>query len=527
MKREAKESKPRKSIAPAKKLLSRKPAEVSGGASLKGQQVTIGGDVVGRDKIVAGGDVVQGDKLTHVTVNRGAIQIGTFSIPTLPMILGALVVTAGLILVGLSLRETPGPAKMPGGFNVAVAQFGQEDTSGKVQSSEEGQRLSRTVFEVLRQQTNEFSDIELRSLVQIWHDSLPTSEMGADIGLIDDEQDAAELAERIGADMVIYGNIDRQNNFIPKFYVSTKAKGEIDSHVTGHHTLGSKPIRVDPQTQLATGTDLATRARALFYLTIGLTYDAIGRSQDALNVYREAETQLQSWDEMGEGKEVLHFFLGQAALYLSQRQQGLALAPQLRQEAQRAFENGINSNPNYARPHVGLGSVYFLQALDTQPLSALLHSSNALRTAFDEYNRAQALAKQSADQQAEILATYSLGTAFLLQAGAYRSDGQIDAADEAFRQAIDIFDAVIASLRETNQQRLLGQAYQAQGTAYKESAKMWAEQGDQHRAATLVALARQIFDQCIALGDDSQDEVLLELIIRDRCVPQRRALENP
>jgi len=501
--------------------------EMDNGSSRLAESINAGGDVVGGDKIVAGGDVVQGDKITQVTVNRGAIQIGTFSIPTLPVVLGALVVTAGLIFVGLSVRETPGPAKMPGGFNVAVAQFGQEDTNGNVQSSEEGQRLSRTVFEVLRQQTSEFSDIELRSLVQIWHDSLPTSEMGTDIGLIADEQAAAELAERIGADMVIYGNIDPQNNFIPQFYVSTEAKGEIDSHVTGHHTLGSKPIRVDRQTQLATGTDLATRARALFYLTIGLTYDVIGRLQDALNVYREAETELQSWDELGEGKEVLHFFLGQAALYLSQQPEGLALAPQLRQEAQQAFENSINSNPDYARPHVGLGSVYYLQALDTQPLSALLHSSDALRTAFDEYNRALALAKQSADRQAETLATYSLGTAFYLQAGAYRSDGQIDAADEAFRQAIDTFDAVIASLRATNQQRLLGQAYQAQGTAYKESAKMWAEQGDQSRAATLVALARQSLDQCIALGDDSQDEVLLELIIRDLCVPQRRALENP
>jgi tetratricopeptide (TPR) repeat protein len=514
MKREAKRLSRRR--RPAPKPSEEQNVEISGGANIEADNVEIGGDVVGRDKIT-----------NVISVTRSAIHIGTLAIPTVPVVVAAILVTAGLVFVGVSVIGPPGPSKMTGGFNVAVAQFGQEDENGRVVPSEEGQRLSRTVFEVLREQTRAFSDIELRSQVQIWHDDLPNSEMGADIGLIADAQAAQALAGRLGADMVIYGAIDRQDDFIPRFYVTTEAKGEIDSNVTGHQALGSRPIQVNRATSLGAGTDLARRARALTYLTIGLTYDAFGRSEDSLAVYRDAETQLANWNETGEGKEVLYFFLGQAALYLSQQQEGLSQVGALRQQAQRAFENGIRSNPDYARPHVGLGSVYFLQAFDTRPLSALLGASDVLTKTFAEYNQALALAKQSADQQAEILTIYSLGTAKYLQGGAYKSDGQIDTADAAFRQAVDLIDSILASLKATNQQRLLGQAYQAQGSAYKELAKMWAEHGDSQKAAALVEQARQALDLCIALGIDSQDEVLRELIVRDQCVPQRASLDTP
>ena len=516
MKRELKKPERRKPAARVRKSPQEQNVEINGGANIEADNVEIGGDVVGRDKIT-----------NVISVTRSAIHIGTLAIPTLPVVIAAILVTAGLVFVGVSVIGPPGPSKMTGGFNVAVAQFGQEAENGQVVPSEEGQRLSRIVFGVLREQTDEFSDIELRSQVQIWHDDLANSEMGTDIGLIADEEAAQALAERLGADMVIYGAIDRQNNFVPKFYVTTEAKGAIDSYVAGHQALGSQPIRVDPDTSLGAGTDIARRARALTYLTIGLTYDVLGRSEDALQVYRDAETQLANWNETGEGKEVLYFFLGQAALYFSQQQAGLDQATELRQEAQRAFENGIRSNPEYARPHVGLGSVYYLQAFDTQPLSTLLGASDVLTQTFAEYNQALELAKQSNDQQAEILATYSLGTAQYLQGGAYKSDGQIDAADAAFRQAIDTLDSILASLKATNQQRLLGHAYQAQGSVFKELARMWAEQGDSQKAGVLIEQARQAFDQCIALSIDSRDKVLLELIIRGRCVPQRASLDMP
>jgi len=69
MKREEEKKKAsrQKPAAPARRLFRRKPAEASGGASLKGRQVTISGDVVGRDKVVAGEDVV--------IVRKGGINI--------------------------------------------------------------------------------------------------------------------------------------------------------------------------------------------------------------------------------------------------------------------------------------------------------------------------------------------------------------------------------------------------------------------------------------------------------------------
>lgn len=129
----------------------------SGGVDFAGD-AEIHGDVIGRDKI------------TTVSVNKNVIQIGTLVMPTVPVAIAAVLVSVIAILAGLrllGLTDPVGPSRMPGGFNVAVAEFGKEDTSGQVSSSEDGQRLSRAVFDTLQAQIVEFEDKAIGSRIVV------------------------------------------------------------------------------------------------------------------------------------------------------------------------------------------------------------------------------------------------------------------------------------------------------------------------------------------------------------------------
>jgi tetratricopeptide (TPR) repeat protein len=486
----------------------------SGGVNISGEHVEVEGDVVGRDKIVT-------DSRTQA-IGKNIVQIGTLVIPTVPVVAVLALLGLVVIVVGVSLSgsaggprpaETPGPTRMRGGFNVIVAEFGQVGADGKLQPSEIGQQVSLQVFNALVAQKDQFTDAIVKSSMEIWHAAPPITG-----GLVVDEAAAAQLAERVNASMVIYGNLDSQNGLTPQFYVSPQVRGDIDSLVTGHHALGDKPIRVDPAAPLDGNVALATRTSALLYLSMGLTYNLIGNPEQALEVYRQAQTQLKSWNEKGEGKEVLYFFAGQAALYWQQKTSGPEAAD-LDQEAQTAFEKALFSNSSYARAEVGLGDVYFLRAQRQQPPQLILETPD-LKNAFDHYQNALKLAGQSSDAQAGILARISLGTAYYLWGGAYWHNNQYAEAHDSLDAAIKTIETTLAPLNEMNQYRLLGQAYLAQGAAYTMQARIWAEQNDQSQSVTFFEQARQAYQKCIDQGARAPgDKILTELVIGDKCKP--------
>jgi hypothetical protein len=116
---------------------------------------------------------------------------------------------------------------------------------------------------------------------------------------------------RIGAHMVIYGVLDAQGGFVPQFYVVPEARGQIAGMSPGNFQLGADPIRFSGSSTFKANVSLQSRASALFYLIMGMTYDFLGLTDQSLEIYREAGDQLKSWAEKGQGKEVLYFLWGQ------------------------------------------------------------------------------------------------------------------------------------------------------------------------------------------------------------------------
>src|SRR6185295_15698705 len=89
-------------------------------------------------------------------------------------------------------------------LRVAVAQIGQKDANGQIHPSADGEQLSRWIAGSLK---DEYDNLpaDLKGKVQLWHDDLPLTEKGAEIGLIGDAVEAAAKAGDLNANLVIYG----------------------------------------------------------------------------------------------------------------------------------------------------------------------------------------------------------------------------------------------------------------------------------------------------------------------------------
>ncbi len=106
MKREARKPSRRKPARSTRQGAKGHTTNVSGGADLKGQNIGIGGDVVGRDKMVAGDDIVvvgKGGQLVNINLPRSVqIAIGTAA--------------AAIVLIAVAIVTRPQPVVVNGSF---------------------------------------------------------------------------------------------------------------------------------------------------------------------------------------------------------------------------------------------------------------------------------------------------------------------------------------------------------------------------------------------------------------------------
>jgi tetratricopeptide (TPR) repeat protein len=487
---------------------------------------------------------------SRFTIGSNFIQIGTLTIPAVPLILIAL---SALGLFGvvsyaalaptptptLMPTPTPGPTRMSGLFNVAVAQFGEVNSKGHVQASSTGTQLSQWIFEGLKLEFDNLPlDLRKEFQPQLWHDSLGPTEKGIPLGPIlgdtpEARKEAAQkLAATIGADVIIYGNLALNQDpatFTPEFYVAG-LKYQADE-VEGRHQLGA-PIPVQPpldpndrQANRALNRKLALRAEALSRFTIGLMYDLEGASSDALAVFEAMEQDLADWQEKDEGKEILYYFIGRQALFLSRNTAEAAKVGQsvdeLIIEAEKYFQLALDSKADYSRARIGLASAYYQRA-QLRPAEERL-STPDLANAIKEYQQALAEAVQSADTLTASKAHVGLGVAYRLKGEAYYLTGADEDANFLFNQAIEKLETALPVLAEAGQFRLMGQAYLTLGVAYAQQARIKQDQGDKVASMALYEQALTAYDRCIAQKEQAPNHrVLTEEIIAGACQPYRQ-----
>lgn len=466
-----------------------------------------------------------GQNARGVVVGKNIVQIGTLVVPTLPLLALPVLVLLAAAAYGLS---SLGPARMTGSFNLAVAGFGQADASGRVRPSETGTQLSLRLFEGLQSEFENLPPgVSQDFRWQIWHDSQPLTEKRVRLGLVsgespaEREQAACRLAGRINAHVIIYGNLPPPGTaepFQPEFAICEHPELRVDTQeIAGsYQSSAGIPSQIldrlgNVSADLAVNITLNAWSRSLAAFTIGILYDLQGRPDLALDIFEQARDAMGA--EVGAGAEVLWFFIGRENLFLERLP-----------EARSAFEQALSLNPGYARAHIGLGGIYYLQALQQPPIERL--DSPDLEQAIQAYQQAIAAAPDSPGALLAEKGQVALAGSYLLQGEAYREHADFTSAQEAFDAAIEAVLPVISILSAENQYRLLAQAHQTLGAAYHEQGHLHLLMGEPAASRVYFEQAIEQYEACIRQKDMAfEDAILRTKVVDALCIPYRQAAE--
>jgi tetratricopeptide (TPR) repeat protein len=232
------------------------------------------------------------------------------------------------------------PRWMDGEFNIAVAEFNQPAASA---NSRVAPVASQMIFEFL---DREYQLSRFGGDVQVIHDK---------IGFISDANDAEDLARKVNAHLVIYGDvnvIDGHALISPRFYVADTYRSDV-GELTGQHKV-LLPVEFDTteliQYESEVNRELRQRSALLIEFTKGLSYLALDNLEPALRSIENAINVASKYDDF-EGKEVLYLFAAIAARRMGDF------------ETARSFivDQALDLNSSYGRAYIALGNIYYEQ----------------------------------------------------------------------------------------------------------------------------------------------------------------------
>lgn len=314
---------------------------------------------------------------------------------------------------------------MTGDFRIAVAGFA---VTG--QAAREGLGIELAEGVQLRLAEN-LSEVNPGLIITIWGpDRVGSLEA---IGREDRAHQAMQLAEKIGADMVVYGAIDTLQPFwrvIPEFYIAGENFFEAQE-IVGQHDLGSAFPLIGQDNiagRITLGEEMTPRVQLLSKITVGLAYYAIHRYEDALEHFLSTESIEGMSDELG--RQVVYLLIGNAA--------GKWGEVNL---AERYYQKALDIDPEYARAYVGLGSVAYFRALEPfeQSNDPQETDLDRLDLAIQRYERALSAAHQPALADIGTKVHFGLGQCYFMRAYS-GSDPWFDPAIAEFKQVIEAYD---------------------------------------------------------------------------------------
>jgi tetratricopeptide (TPR) repeat protein len=271
----------------------------------------------------------------------------------------------------------------------------------------------------------------------------------------------------------------------PEFYVAVKDFYQA-SEVIGQHELGTSIATGDQDriaTKIETSEKLTARINALSKIVVGLSYYSLRRFDKSLELFKSAQA-VPNWDD-GEGKQVLHLLVGNAALKLGKVD-----------EAKQAFTTSLKLDPEYARAYVSLAAAESARAMveanDTQDFSRI--DVHLLDSAIGIYRKALAAKHKPAQSDVQAKVDFGIGQAFLRRA-------LQDQDENSYNQAADLFHAVFMAYGDGANSRL--QELAAQSHAHL--ALILSHRNDNDSAAAE-------FEQAAALLSDLDSQAFAETI---------------
>ncbi len=443
----------------------------------------------------------------------------------------------GLGYLAYSLWFHKEPARMNGFYNIAVAEFGTIAPDGSFNGNPTtlSDNLSDRLYDGIKDQLKQNSNI------LVWHDGAELRKQNVTIGAVPMGDDsinlsaARELAQRLNADMLIYGNIDERENpavLNINFYLAPRGDYNYEDLIGGFD-IGSSLIIGDVQNENFSD-QLNNQAVKLSWVVAGLSEAQLGHSLEALEAFLKAR-------DIDPNSAVLEFLAGREYLFLVDRESVLTFAQDaFLEQAQVAFQRAIELDSDYARAYIGLGSAYFKRAqrllADTQ---AGIPATNAsedqivqglelVDQAIASYQRVLAMHIDPSRYglPLEQVANLGLGNSFRLRGEFLQIAGKSDDALIYFDKSIDVVQATLEPLKSANQMRYLTQAYEYLGASNQWKGYSYELLQDFEQSLDSYQKSVGYYDMCIAQATSTQDVIIRDEIVAGVCEPARRSVQE-
>jgi TPR repeat protein len=428
---------------------------------------------------------------------------------------------------------------MNGLYNIAVADIGEIASDGQVRPSADGSAISQSVTVALQ------STFQNNPNILVWSNTSELRLKRVRIGTLEGNssqeltQAAANLAQRLNADMIIHGTIDRRQQpplLSIQMYLAPKLGDALDE-IKGNFPLDA-PIALNSDLDSdVVQKEIARQTNLLANLALAQAESKSGRTVEALEGYLKA-------GESAPESDMLQFFIGRESLFVIEREAIPQTADAaFEEQARTALEKALQLNPQNARAYVGLGTLYLKQAkrLINEAMNSeytdqtFQQITQLLDQATSVYGHALELKVDPAGYGVPIEDIARLGEADvqITRGLALLGYTNYDTVNEAFHQAAGLFDQAIQTLNETlpafqtpGLSRYLAQNYQFLGSAYQTSGYLAYLKSDPSAARQDYQKAIEQFDACIALGENTTDRVIREEIVEANCQPERQRTEE-
>lgn len=236
---------------------------------------------------------------------------------------------------------------MSGDFRVAIANY----STGKNVPSDLGYEIAQNSYERIVKLIADYNTTDL--IITVWGPNLVGEIRGKNN--IERVEEAERLADEIGADVIVYGAIEQDSNYlhiIPEFYISSINFYEAEE-ILGQHFFGS-PIDIssydDISDRVLLTSKLTSRLTGLSKIVIGLAYYLIDDFENAKLVFISAN-QIVDWGEK-EGKHILYLLIGNSAIKNNQLD-----------IAEEYYGKALEIQPDYSRALLGMANVFYRKSL--------------------------------------------------------------------------------------------------------------------------------------------------------------------
>ncbi len=402
---------------------------------------------------VNGGLVVGRDQYNTIIINIGQNKIKLRGI-----VLGSLIIVLfSVVQISLIFFTMwflgilkPEPSCDISGFGIAVAGF---NTIGG--NNDAGNMIGQEIYEVLERQLEEN---DTQTLISI----CGPNNVGTISGNTLDErsQQAATLAEKYHANVVLYGVVDTTASpwvVTPEFFVWLDNSYEAQE-IVGNHRLGGNISYAGykhPASRLDFSAQIANRLKILTNIVIGLDYYFMTQYDDALEYYSMAEELFDVED--GDGKEVLYLLKANTQTRLKNYS-----------SAEEDYRTALEINPDYSRAMIGIAGSYYLKSLSDYQATGEINQINIplIMKSIEWYQAAMNAKDQPPLADIMTKAHQGMGQCYLMLA----ISGDPIQASDYYEKAISEFNEVVLSYGEGSNPRvkeLAGEAHGRLGLIYR------------------------------------------------------------